>query len=114
MREHVRPETKIVLAGLIEDPWMLQVHLADLLDVSATSDAFYHLGDEPRAVDWYALDRFCDGGRPVVFLYRANVPTAAIRTVIEQCGVTESVDIDWPKGVIRSPEWEFRLLKQTD
>ena len=114
VRAHVGPETKIIFARDIEDPWTLKLHLSDIVDIHHDSPAFYWARSELDEHLVNEIEGFCNDneGDPVIFVFRIETPNEIVETVMQKCNMTDIVGLPCEEGIVRFAERRVILAKR--
>jgi hypothetical protein len=111
LREHIRPETKLIFAYEIEDSWTMTIYLTDIIDVHYYSPAVLRSPSDLDEAFLEELEDFCSVDAPVVFLFRIETPDDVVREVRHRCGLTKIVPLPCPEGIVKKVE--RRLIMAT-
>jgi hypothetical protein len=112
VREHIRPESKIIFANDVEDIWTMTLYLTDILDVRLHNPAFLFLPSHFDEGVVEKIESFCSENTPIVFLFRIETPTEIVESVRERCDMTEIVPLHCPDGIVKDVRRRLIMAKR--
>jgi 4-amino-4-deoxy-L-arabinose transferase-like glycosyltransferase len=112
VRDHIRPETKIVFADDIEDLWTMTIHLIDIIDARIYSPAVLRSPSDLDEAFLEELEDFCSVDAPVVFLFRIETSSEVIEEVRHRCGLKKIVPLPCPEGIVKYVERRLIMAKR--
>jgi hypothetical protein len=96
-----------MIADEVPDPFILELHLIDTLDISEENPAVLRMRPKYDERSARQVESFCRTPSPILFLHMMDTPPEIVELVARACGTTLIVPIEWPNSIV---EGDFQKI----
>jgi hypothetical protein len=100
LREEIDADSKVLFADEVGDPWSIELHLVDIVEISERHPAVMRMFAEYDERSSRQIESFCRTPDRIFFLHTIDTPPAIVELVTRACDTTFMVPIEWSDSIV--------------